>query len=117
MFNNWSDLLANVNKTFGALGKSNPKMVKAYMALGEAAEENNVLDAKTRELISIAVAITTRCDGCIGVHADAAIKAGATREEVAATLATAISLNAGAAYIYSLRALEAYDTLKPAPQS
>ena len=56
-------------------------------------------------------------DGCIGVHADAAIKAGATREEVAATLATAISLNAGAAYIYSLRALEAYDTLKPAPQS
>ena len=45
--------------------------------------------------------------------ADAAIKAGATREEVAATLATAISLNAGAAYIYSLRTLEAYDSLKP----
>ena len=40
---------------------------------------------KTRELISIAVAITTRCDGCIGVHTDAAIKAGATREEIAAT--------------------------------
>ncbi|MGY1893746.1 carboxymuconolactone decarboxylase family protein, partial [Pseudomonas sp. SDT291_1_S447] len=66
MFNNWSDLLPTVKKAFGALGKSNPKMVKAYMALGEAAEENNVLDAKTRELISIAVAITTRCDGCIG---------------------------------------------------
>ena len=77
MFNNWSDLLPTVKKAFGSLGKSNPKMVKAYMALGEAAEENNVLDAKTRELISIAVAITTRCDGCIGVHADAAIKAGA----------------------------------------
>ena len=71
-----------------------------------------MLDAKTRELISIAVAVTTRCDGCITVHADAAIKAGASREEIAATLATAISLNAGAAYIYSLRALEAYDTLK-----
>jgi hypothetical protein len=53
MFNNWSDLLPTVKKAFGALGKSNPKMVKAYMALGEAAEENNVLDAKTRELISI----------------------------------------------------------------
>ncbi|MGP4938493.1 carboxymuconolactone decarboxylase family protein, partial [Pseudomonas lundensis] len=94
------------------LGKSNPKMVKAYMALGEASAENDVLDTKTRELISIAVAITTRCDGCIAAHTDAAIKAGASREEVAATLATAISLNAGAAYIYSLRALEAYDTLK-----
>jgi AhpD family alkylhydroperoxidase len=87
-------------------------MVKAYIALGEAAAENDILDAKTRELIAIAVAVTTRCDGCISVHTDAAIKAGASREEIAATLATAISLNAGAAYIYSLRALEAYDTLK-----
>lgn len=113
MFHNWSELLPTIKKAFGSLGKSNPKMVQAYMALGEAAEENNVLDAKTRELISIAVVITTRCDGCIGVHTDAAIKAGATREEVAATLATAISLNAGAAYIYSLRTLEAYDSLKP----
>ena len=34
MFNNWSDLLPTVKKAFGALGKSNPKMVKAYMALG-----------------------------------------------------------------------------------
>jgi AhpD family alkylhydroperoxidase len=112
MFNNWSELLPTIQKAFGALGRSNPKMVKAYMALGEASAENEVLDAKTRELISIAVAVTTRCDGCIAVHADAAIKAGASREEVAATLATAISLNAGAAYIYSLRTLEAYDSLK-----
>ena len=114
MFNNWSELLPTIQKAFGALGRSNPKMVKAYMALGEAASENNVLDAKTRELISIAIAIavTTRCDGCIAAHTDAAIKAGASREEVAAALATAISLNAGAAYIYSLRSLEAYDMLK-----
>ncbi|BBP74147.1 carboxymuconolactone decarboxylase family protein [Pseudomonas gingeri NCPPB 3146 = LMG 5327] len=112
MFLNWSELLPTIKNAFGALSKSNPKMVQAYMKLGEAAAENNVLDAKTRELISIAVAISTRCDGCIGAHTDAAIKAGATREEVAAALATAISLNAGAAYIYSLHALEAYDSLK-----
>ncbi|AKJ96594.1 MULTISPECIES: carboxymuconolactone decarboxylase family protein [Pseudomonas] len=112
MFHNWSELLPTLQKAFGALGRSNPKMVKAYMALGEAASENNVLDAKTRELIAIAVAVTTRCDGCIAAHTDAAIKAGANREEVSAALATAISLNAGAAYIYSLRTLEAYDTLK-----
>lgn len=112
MFNNWTELLPSIQKSFGALGKSNPKMVEAYMTLDEAAAESEVLDVKTRELISIAVAITTRCDGCISVHTDAAIKAGATREEIAATLATAISMNAGAAYIYSLRALEAHDALK-----
>ncbi|EPJ79875.1 hypothetical protein CFII64_18508 [Pseudomonas sp. CFII64] len=112
MFIIWSELLPAIQRSFAALEKSNPKMVKAYIALGEAAAENDILDAKTRELIAIAVAVTTRCDGCISVHTDAAIKAGASREEIAATLATAISLNAGAAYIYSLRALEAYDTLK-----
>jgi AhpD family alkylhydroperoxidase len=112
MFVNWSEMLPTIQKAFGSLGKSNPKMVKAYMALAEASAENNVLDAKTRELISIAVAVTTRCDGCIGAHTDEAIKAGATREEIAATLATAVQMNAGAAYIYSLRTLEAYDTLK-----
>lgn len=58
MFINWSELLPSIQKAFGALGKSNPKMVKAYMALGEASAENDVLDTKTRELISIAVAIT-----------------------------------------------------------
>ncbi|MBN3968765.1 MULTISPECIES: carboxymuconolactone decarboxylase family protein [Pseudomonas] len=112
MFVNWSEMLPTIQKAFGSLGKSNPKMVKAYMALAEASSENNVLDAKTRELISIAVAVTTRCDGCIGAHTDEAIKAGASREEIAATLATAVQMNAGAAYIYSLRTLEAYDTLK-----
>lgn len=112
MFLNWSDLVVTIKKSFGLLAKSNPKMVSAYQALDEASAENNVLDAKTRELISLAVAITTRCDGCIGAHSEAAIRAGASREEVAAALATAISLNAGAAYIFSLHALEAYDALK-----
>ena len=70
-----------------------------------------VLDAKTHELISLAVAVTTRCDGCLTAHAAAAKKAGATKEEVAAALGTAIALNAGAAYVYSARTLDAYDEL------
>jgi len=39
------------------------------------------LGEKTRQLISLAVAVTTRCDGCIVVHSEAALKAGATKEE------------------------------------
>ena len=45
-----------------------------------AAADGDALDAKTRELIAIAVAITTRCDGCIGVHAEAARKRFAFEE-------------------------------------
>ena len=71
--------------------------------LEKAANEN------VRVYLVIAVAITTRCESCISVHAAAAAKAGATESEIAGALATAISLNAGAAYTYALRALEAVD--------
>ena len=94
MFADWKNDVAHVKKSFGALGKKHPKMLQAYQALGAAAAEGNVLDAKTRELIALAV------------------KAGATEEEVAAALAMSIALNAGAAYTYSLRALEAYNAQK-----
>ena len=77
MLNNWTEFVPAVKKAFGALGKQHPKMLAAYGALEEASAEG-ALDAKTRELISIAVAITTRCDGCIGVHTEAALKAGAS---------------------------------------
>ena len=107
MFNNWSELLPTIQKAFGALGKSNPKMVKAYMALGEASAENDVLDAKTRELISLAVAVTTRCDGCLAVHSQQAVKHGASREEIAEALGVAVAMNAGAALVYSARAMDA----------
>lgn len=110
MFKDWKEHTALVKKSFGELGKAHPKMLQAYGALEQAAAAE-ALDAKTRELIAIAVAITTRCESCISVHA-AAAKAGATDSEIAGALATAITLNAGAAYTYALRALEAVETQK-----
>lgn len=109
MFQNWPEHAVHVKKFFGELGKKHPKMLQAYGALEQAAVAE-ALDAKTRELIAIAVAITTRCESCISVHTEAAAKAGATESEIAGALATAISLNAGAAYTYALRALEAVES-------
>ena len=88
MFLDWPEHTAHVKKSFGSLGKTHPKMLQAYLALNDAAAAE-ALDIKTRELISIAVAITTRCESCISVHAEAAMKAGATESEVAGALATA----------------------------
>ncbi|HHC2101034.1 TPA: carboxymuconolactone decarboxylase family protein, partial [Klebsiella pneumoniae] len=75
--------------------------------MAEFANRQGVLDQKTQELISLAVAVTTRCDGCISIHSQAALKAGASREEIAAALAVAVSLNAGAAVVYSSHVMEA----------
>ncbi len=91
----------------GELGKLSPDTVRGYTALGSAGEKTGHLDAKTRELIALAVAISLRCDGCITVHSDAARKLGVTKEEIAEALGVAISVNAGAALVYSTRTLDA----------
>jgi AhpD family alkylhydroperoxidase len=92
----------------GELGASAPATLAGFEALDGAAAKDGVLDAKTRELIALAVAVTTRCDGCIAVHSAAAARAGASKEEVAAALSVAIALNAGAAMVYSARAFDAF---------
>ena len=105
-WNNYRDqILARV----GEIGKLSPDTVKGYMALGGAGAKTGHLDAKTRELVALAVAITLRCDGCISVHTAAAKKLGASQEEIAETLGVGISVNAGAALVYSARTLDAFD--------
>ena len=84
-----------------------PELVKGFGALSRGAATTKHLDAKTRELIALAVAITTRCDGCIDAHVRKAKVAGATKEEMAEALGVAIALNAGAAFTYALHVLDA----------
>jgi AhpD family alkylhydroperoxidase len=57
-----------------------------------------------------AVAVTLRCDGCINAHTGAAIKTGASKEEIVDALGVAIMVNAGATMVYSAWTIDAYDT-------
>lgn len=109
MMNDWKGTLTNLRQAGPALAKANPPVVNAFMQLNEALAKCEALDEKTRELIALAVAVTTRCDGCISAHAAAAHKAGASKKEVAEALGVAIALNAGAAFVYSARAYEALE--------
>jgi AhpD family alkylhydroperoxidase len=104
----WNGYLKELLQQIGELAKLSPDTVKGYQTLGGAGAKTNHLDEKTRQLISLACAVTTRCDGCITVHTSAAIKAGATREEIAEALGVAVSMNAGAALVFSARVLDAY---------
>lgn len=108
MLNNWKESMAANLEAFSNLASVNPEMVRAVGGLSSMGSKG-ALDAKTRELIALAVAATTRCDGCISIHAAEAVKAGATRQELVEALTVAIGLNAGAAAIYSSRILEAFD--------
>lgn len=90
----------------------NPDVMQALRSAQGAAARTGHLAPKIHSLIALAVAVTTRCDGCIATHAQKALDAGATREEIAEALGTAIALNAGAALVYSSRVFDALDALE-----
>lgn len=104
---NWTEYRKELVGRIGELGKLSPDTLAGYQTLSNAGKRTDVLDAKTRELIALAVSVTTRCDGCITVHSAEALKQGASREEIAEALGVAVALNAGAAMVYSARVLDA----------
>ncbi|WP_225029838.1 carboxymuconolactone decarboxylase family protein [Xinfangfangia pollutisoli] len=111
---NWKNYRGEVKKRVGEFAALVPDVMKGYAALASAGEKAQHLDGKTRELIALSVAVTTRCDGCIASHVEAALKHGCTREEIAEALGVAIALNAGAALVYSARTLDAFDGMSAA---
>ncbi len=108
MMYDWNGYQERLRMTIGAMARLSPDIVAGYRQLSDAGAKTGKLDAKTRELIALAVAITRECDGCIAVHTDAAIEAGATREEVLEALGVAIATNAGTSLVYAARAMDAY---------
>ncbi len=109
----WTAYRKGLGTAVGKLGEMNPEMMAAYRALAKSGKQTGNLGEKVRELIALGVAVTARCDGCIAVHTAAARKAGATEGEIAEALGVAIAVNAGAALVYSARAVEAADLLAP----
>lgn len=103
----WLQYRKELMGRIGELGKLSPDTISGYQMLSKAGSRTGQLDAKTRELIALAVSVTMRCDGCITVHTGEALKHGATREEVAEALGVAVALNAGAAMVYSARVMDA----------
>ena len=74
----WNEYRKELGPRIGEIGKLTPDTLKGYLALSGAGGKTSHLDGKARELIALAVAVTTRCDGCITVHVDAALKQDAT---------------------------------------
>jgi len=103
----WLDYRKKLTKRIGELGALSPDTLKGYQTLSGAGAKADLLGPKVRELIALAVSVTTRCDGCITVHSAEALKHGATREEIAEALGVAVALNAGATMVYSARVMDA----------
>lgn len=105
----WNEYQKQLLANNAQIGRINHEILKGYRELSGAGATTNLLGGKVRELIALAVAVTRQCDGCIVNHVDAAIKQGATREEIVEALGVAIAVNAGAALMYSSRVMDAFN--------
>ena len=83
-----------------------PAAMEGFKALDAAALADGAIPRKYKELIALAVALTTQCGYCLEVHRKAALRAGATEEELAETVFVAVALRAGAALTHGTHLFE-----------
>jgi AhpD family alkylhydroperoxidase len=88
------------------LGEAAPAAWEAFSAFDKAAMADGAIPARTKELIAVAVALTTQCPYCIELHSQRARAAGCTEAEMAETAMVAAALRAGGAVTHATHALE-----------
>ncbi|MBN8818403.1 MAG: carboxymuconolactone decarboxylase family protein [Sphingomonas sp.] len=109
MHKDWPEMATELSGAIKEVRLGTPEVMKAFSAMARAATQAGALDEKTKELIALAIAVAIRCDGCVAFHAQAAVKHGATRDEVMETMGMSLYMGAGPSLMYAAQAVEAYD--------
>lgn len=74
--------MAKLPKAFETFRRRYRSVYEAYETLGGAAHEAGPLDQKSRELVKLGMAIGGRLEGAVRSHAQRALEAGATPQEI-----------------------------------
>lgn len=110
----YRDLTQSISARLSTLRTGTPEVMKSFSDLGRSATADGVLDAKTKELIALALSVAARCDPCIGFHAKALVKLGATRQEIDETLGVTTYMGGGPSLMYAANAVAAFDEFSKA---
>ena len=89
--------------------------MQGFGQLARASLAAGAIDAKTKELIALAIGVTQHCSGCVGFHVKALVKLGCTRAELDEMLAICVYMGGGPALMYAAEVIAAWDSMS-APQ-
>ena len=109
MLQDWPELIKRISGHMRTLRGGAPETMKAFSAMAVSASVGGALDAKTKELMALAIGVATRCDDCIAFHVKGALQQGATREEIMETLAMSIYMGSGPSVMYASHAIDAFE--------
>jgi AhpD family alkylhydroperoxidase len=86
-------------------------VVKAFGGLHQSTMKDGALSIREKELMAFAIGLAVRCENCIYAHVRAALKAGATREQILEAAGVAVMMQGGPTYTYLPHVTEALDAL------
>ena len=108
MTTHYKELTQGLSANLGQLHKSQPGVMKGFGDMAKAAMAEGALDAKTKELLALAIGVALRCEGCIGFHVKALVRLGATAEEVHDVLGVAVYMGGGPVAMHAANAVAAF---------
>jgi AhpD family alkylhydroperoxidase len=111
MTKNYKATTSHISRQMAKLRADIPETMSGFSTMAAAATRPGAMDRKTKELVALALGVAAHCDGCIGFHMQALIKAGATRAEITEALGMAIYMGGGPSLMYAAEALGAYEEL------
>ena len=114
MSTSYLQLTRDISAEMAKLRQEIPDTMRGFSAMAQGASKDGALDAKTKELIAVALSVAARCDPCIGFHAQALVKLGATRAEMAETMAMAVYMGGGPSLMYAAKTSAAFDEFSAA---
>jgi AhpD family alkylhydroperoxidase len=106
-------ILDDLSPLHRQLRRSVPEVYRGFGELHDAAFAAGALDSRTKELIALAIAVVEGCDGCIASHAQAAARAGASRQQAAEAIGVTFLMHGGPATIHGPRAYDAFCEFAP----
>ncbi len=108
---NHADLTKNINRALRSFRQSQSTVMQGFAQMAQASMADGAIDAKTKELIALAIGVTQKCSGCIGFHTQALHKLGATRAELDEMLGICVYMGGGPALMYCAEAIDAWEKL------
>ena len=106
-------LIQNINQNLAPFRKSQSEAMLGFGQLARASMADGTLNAKTKELIALAIGVTQHCSGCIGFHVKALRKLECTRAELEEMLSVCVYMGGGPALMYVAEVLKAWDAMAP----
>ncbi|MGA2230005.1 MAG: carboxymuconolactone decarboxylase family protein [Tepidisphaeraceae bacterium] len=111
MSSNAMDYYRNNAAAMKSVRTSMPELIKGFGGLHQAAMKSGALTVLEKELIALSIGLALRCENCLYAHVQAAVNAGATREQVLEAAGVAVLMQGGPTYTYLPRVIEALDAL------